>query len=236
MELKNKIAVVTGASDGIGKQIAITLAKQGTNLALIGRNKKRLKDVEKIIKDINSNLKVESFSCDLKDGKQIQKTIKQIIKDFKKINILINVAGIWQKINRVDKISEKTISDVIEINLTGLIKLTNLLVPKLLKQKESAIINIASKSGVTAQAGQSVYSASKWGVRGFTEVLKADLKDNNIRIAGVYQSGTDTKMFKKVGEIVPNDKFTNPTDLANVICYMLSLPEKIWIHDIFIEY
>lgn len=236
MELKNKIAVITGASDGIGKQIALTLAKQGVNLVLIGRNIKRLKDVVKLIKNINPKLKVKSYSCDIRNGKKIKETVKQIIKDFKKIDILINVAGIWQKMNPLEKISEKIIDDVINTNLLGLIKITNLLMPNLLKQKESIIINVVSKSGVIAQAGQSVYSASKWGVRGFTEVLKADLKGSNIRIAGVYQSGTNTKMFKKVGESVSNDKFTNPSDLANVICYMLSLPDKIWIHDIFIEY
>lgn len=129
--------------------------------------------------------------------------------------------------NPIEKISNKIIDDVINTNLLGLIKITNLVMSNLLKQKDSVIINISSKSGVTAQSGQSIYTASKWGVRGFTEVLKEDLKDKEIRIAGVYQSGTNTKMFKKAGEIVPNDKFTNPTDLANIICYMLSLPEKI---------
>jgi short-subunit dehydrogenase len=94
MELKNKIAVITGASDGIGKQITLTLAKQGVNLVLIGRNGKRLKDVVKLVKNINSKLKVKSYSCDIRNGKKIKETVKQIIKDFKKIDILINVAGI----------------------------------------------------------------------------------------------------------------------------------------------
>lgn len=94
MELKNKTAIITGASDGIGREVAIALAKQGVNLALIGRNKKRLNLVLKLIKNINSKLQVKLCFCDIRNEKEIQQTIKQIIKDFKKINILINVAGI----------------------------------------------------------------------------------------------------------------------------------------------
>ena len=153
MNLSGKTAIVTGASDGIGKQVAIKLADQGVNLALIGRDNFRLNQVKNAIKKLNSSLK-----------------------------------------------------------------------------------NVSSKSGVTAQAGQSVYSASKWGVRGFTEVLKIDLKNTGIKVAGVYQSGINTKMFEKTGEKVPSEKFTNPVDLAEVIVYILSQPEKIWLHEVRVEY
>ena len=108
--------------------------------------------------------------------------------------------------------------------------------PELKNRKESAIINVSSKSGVVPQAGQSVYTASKYGVRGFTEVLKADLKGTNVRVAGIYQSGTNTKMFEKTGEDFPIQKFTDPADLAAVIVYMLSMPERIWLHDVRVEY
>ena len=131
---------------------------------------------------------------------------------------------------------ENVVDDVISTNLTALIHVTRLVIPILRKQKEAAIINVSSKSGVTAQAGQSVYSASKWGVRGFTEVLKIDLKNTGIKVAGVYQSGINTKMFEKTGEKVPSEKFTNPVDLAEVIVYILSQPEKIWLHEVRVEY
>jgi NADP-dependent 3-hydroxy acid dehydrogenase YdfG len=87
-----------------------------------------------------------------------------------------------------------------------------------------------------AQAGQSVYTASKYGVRGFTEVLKVDLKDTNVKVAGVYQSGTNTNMFKKAGDDFSTDNFTNPADLADLIAYILSRPEKIWLHDVQIDH
>lgn len=236
MNLSGKTAIVTGASDGIGKQVAIKLADQGVNLALIGRDNFRLNQVKSSIEKLNSSLKAEIYSCDIRNNNQLAKTIKRIISDFKDIHILINVAGIWQKIMPVEELPENVIDDVISTNLTALIYITRLVLPILKKQQEALIINVSSKSGVTAQAGQSVYSASKWGVRGFTEVLKTDLKNTPVRIAGVYQSGTNTKMFEKTGEKVPSEKFTNPVDLAEVIVYMLSLPKKIWLHEVRVEY
>jgi short-subunit dehydrogenase len=236
MNLQNKTAIVTGASDGIGKYVAIKLAEKGVNLALIGRDGSRLSQVKKSIKKLNSSLKVEIYSCDIGNNNQLAKTVKRIISDFKNIHILVNVAGIWQKMMPVEELPENVIEDVIATNLTALIHVTRLVIPILKKQSEAAIINVSSKSGVTAQAGQSVYSASKWGVRGFTEVLKTDLKNTSVRIAGVYQSGTDTKMFEKTGEKVPSEKFTNPADLAEVIVYMLFRPEKIWLHEVRVEY
>lgn len=236
MKLQNKTAIVTGASDGIGKQVAIKLAGQGVNLALIGRDKIRLNQVKKSINKLSRSLKVEIYSCDIRNNNQLAKTTKQIISDFKNIHILVNVAGIWQKIMPVEELPENVVEDIISTNLTSLIHITRLVLPILKKQPEATIINVSSKSGVTAQMGQSIYSASKWGVRGFTEVLKSDLKNTNIRVAGIYQSGTNTKMFEKTGEKVPSEKFTNPADLAEVIVYMLSRPEKIWLHEVRVEY
>jgi len=235
MILKNKIAIVTGASDGIGKQVALRLAKEKVNLALIGRNKNRLEETKKEAEKLSS-VKVNVYPCDITKNSDLKKTIKKIIADFKNINILINVAGIWQKMGPLENIDEMTINNVIQTNLTALINCTRLVLPNLKKQNEAAIINVSSKSGVVAQAGQSVYTASKYGVTGFTEVLKADLKDSNVRVAGVYQSGTNTKMFEKTGEKVPSEKFTNPADLADAIVYMLSRPPKIWIHELRVEY
>lgn len=235
MNLKNKTAIVTGASEGIGKQIALQLAKKGASLALISRTESKLKTTAKKASNHGSK-KTQIYPCDIRNTKQLTQTIKTITKDFKQINILINCAGIWQKMMPIEKVNPKTIDDVIQTNLTALIHTTNIVLPHLQKQKEAAIINVSSKSGFTAQAGQSVYAASKWGVRGFTETLKTDLKGSNIRVAGVYQSGTNTQMFHKTGDTPPLEKFTNPADLADAVVYLLSRPKKIWIHEIRVEY
>ncbi|MDD4289710.1 MAG: SDR family NAD(P)-dependent oxidoreductase [Patescibacteria group bacterium] len=234
MNLKNKTIIVTGASDGIGKQIAFRLAKENTNLILIARNKKRLDSVKK--QSMKSGaLKVKTYICDIRKIDSLEKTAKSIIYEFKKIDVLINNAGIWQKLGPIEKIKKQTINDIISTNLTGLIHTTRLFIPTLKKTKESAIINISSKSGILPQEGQSVYTASKYGVRGFTEVLELDLKNTNIKVAGIYQGGINTDMFKKTGEKFSTDNFANPDDLADVIAYILKLPKKIWISHIKID-
>ena len=128
------------------------------------------------------------------------------------------------------------IDDVIATNLTAMIHCTQLLLPNLKKQPEAAIINISSRSGLIAPKGQSIYAASKWGVTGFTEVLKVDLKDTDIRVAGIYQGKMNTKIFEKTGDEVSTENYTNPSDLAEVIVFMLSRPSKIWLHDVRVEY
>lgn len=235
MKLLNKVTIVTGASDGLGKQIAMKLAKEGVSLALVARDSKKLKAVIQEVKKLGSP-KACSYQCDIRHLDQIKSTVNKIISDFGKIDILINCAGIWQKLNALEDISEETVNDVIQTNLTGLIQITRLVLPHLKKQKESAMINISSRSGVTVQEHQSVYTASKWGVTGFTEELKIELKGTGVRVAGIYQGGVNTEMFRKSGEKFNQDYFIKPEDLAEVIVYMLSRPPQIWLHDVRVEY
>ena len=235
MKLKDKTIIVTGASDGIGKQVALKLAGLDVNLALIARSKKALEQVKKECQKKGCK-KIEVYPCDIRKTQELTKTKNQILIDFKTVDALLNIAGIWQKMLPIEEISESVVDDVIQTNLTGLIHCTRLFLPHLKKQSEAVIINVSSKSGFVAQEGQSVYTASKYGVRGFTEVLKTDLKGSTVRVAGVYQSGTNTQMFSKVGDTPPVEKFTNPEDLADTIVYMLSRPDKIWLHEVRVEY
>ena len=235
MELKNKVVVITGASDGIGKSIALRLAKDNTKLVLIARNEEKLTAVKNQALELWA-ASVHTYICDISDTKLLESTIASIISDLETIDVLINNAGIWQKLMPVDEIDSQRVEKIIQTNLTALIHATRLLLPVLRKRDEAAIINVSSKSGVTAQNGQSVYTATKYGVRWFTEVLKADLKETNIRVAGIYQSGTNTGMFATADQDFPIEKFTDPDDLADVVGYMLNLPKKIWLHDIRVEY
>lgn len=238
MILKNKTAIITGASDGLGKEVALALSKENVKLALVGRDKKRLEKVKATALK-NGSPKVETYLCDIRKTKEISKVINQIKVDFKTINILVNCAGIWQKLKPASEINEEVVDEVITTNLTGLIHFTRLTIHHLKESGEAAIINVSSRSGFKAQEGQSVYTASKFGVSGYTEVLKEELKNSNIRVACVYQGGTNTDMFKKVGEKIPEEsykKFIPPENLAKVILFMLSQPKNTWLHDVRVEY
>jgi NADP-dependent 3-hydroxy acid dehydrogenase YdfG len=149
--------------------------------------------------------------------------------------MLINNAGIWHKAGPLETISSDMIEATVQTNLTGMMQITQAALPTLRAATEGAILNVISKSGVVAQGGQSVYTATKYGARGFTEVLKNEEGANGLRVAGLFQSGTNTQMFAKAGEDVPNHIFTEPEDLADVVVFMLSRPAKLWIHDIRIE-
>lgn len=236
MQLKNKTIIVTGASDGIGKQIALRLAKENLKLILIARDKKKLDEVASKIKESGSQ--VENHICDIKSAEEIKRTIKEISQGHQSIDGLINNAGIWQKLAQLDEISDQEIVDVLQTNLQGLILLTKHVLPLIQNAKKGVIINVSSRSGYSAQAGQSIYTASKYGVRGFTEVLREDLKDSHIRVAGIYQGGTNTNMFKKVGENIPEEKYAKfipPQELAEVVTFVISRPNYVWLPEVRIE-
>jgi NADP-dependent 3-hydroxy acid dehydrogenase YdfG len=237
MDIKNKNVVLTGASDGIGRCTALKLAAAGSNLALVARTQEKLDSFQQELSTKYPQQKFIAYPCDICQLDQIKSTVQKIITDFKNIHVLLNIAGIWLKTSPLEEVEPKDIQSIIQTNLIGLIQITNQLLPNLKLQSEAIIINDSSSSGVMARPEQSVYCASKYGVTGFTEVLKIDLKGSNVRVAGLYQGGTNTQLFSKANEVdKPLNDFTDPNDLADVIVFMLTRPAKIWLHDVRITY
>jgi len=235
MNLKNKIIIVTGASAGIWEAIALRLSKQWCKLALLARSEDKLEQVaSNCLK--NGSPEVKAYKCDISHTSQLWELTRQIHQDFWAIDGLINNAGIWQKMMQLDEVSSEHIDPIIATNLSWVVHLTHSVLPILRQQSEAVILNIVSQSWVVAQWWQSIYTATKFGVRGFTDVLKWDLKWSNVRIAWVYQAGTNTQMFANTGETMPLENFTDPNDLADVVAYMLWLPPKIWMHEVRVTY
>ena len=234
MNLTGKRVIVTGGSDGIGRHICLKLADQGCAIAIVGRNQARLDAVVAECK-ARGAAEARAYAADLTDAAAIEQAAAAMLDDFGGMDILINNAGIWHKAGPLDSIDADMLVATVQTNLTALIQLTRHVLPVLRQQEEAAILNVASKSGVVAQAGQSVYSATKYGVRGFTDVLKVDEAETGVRVAGLYQSGTNTGMFAKADEDVPNHIFTEPDDLADVVVFMLSRPPKLWMHEVRVE-
>ncbi|CRL12470.1 SDR family NAD(P)-dependent oxidoreductase [Phaeobacter italicus] len=234
MNLTGKRVIVTGGSDGIGRHICLKLADQGCAIAIVGRNQARLDAVVAECK-ARGAAEARAYAADLTDAAAIEQAAAAMLDDFGGMDILINNAGIWHKAGPLDSIDADMLVATVQTNLTALMQLTRHVLPVLRQQEEAAILNVASKSGVVAQAGQSVYSATKYGVRGFTDVLKVDEAETGVRVAGLYQSGTNTGMFAKADEDVPNHIFTEPDDLADVVVFMLSRPPKLWMHEVRVE-
>jgi NAD(P)-dependent dehydrogenase (short-subunit alcohol dehydrogenase family) len=219
---QDKNALVTGAAGGIGQAIVKQLRAQGARVAVADRATNGIEAEAHLPGDL-----LDPAYCD-----QLAANAQQALGG---LDIVINNAGIWHKAGPLDSISEEMLMAPVQTNLTGLMQLTRHLLPALRDRGEAAILNVASKSGVVAQAGQSVYTATKYGVRGFTDVLKVDEAETGVRVAGLYQSGTNTGMFAKAGEDVPNHIFTEPEDLADVVVFMLSRPPKLWMHEVRVE-
>lgn len=226
MLIENKNFIVTGGSDGLGLAICKNLVAKGANVAVISR---------KIYDERNSQSKTKFFQCDITDSNQVENTIESIINEFKTIDGLINCAGIWQKTNKFEEISLKEISEVISVNLTGLIFVTNKVLPYLKERKESSLVNIASKSGTRPMDLQTVYCASKYGVKGFTDTLKLELKGSAVKVLGFYPSGMNTKMFEKAGEEFPADNFMNIDEIAEIISFAIERPGNISLEEIQVE-
>lgn len=230
MNLYKKTVLITGASDGIGKNIAITFAQENVKLILFGRDKNKLESVKNDCKSED----IQIYSFDINDRKEMNKILDEILIN-EQIDVLINNAGIWHKLSDLDTLSEEKINEVINTNLISPMLLTRKLLPSM-KNRETIILNIISKSGLIAQKGQSVYTASKYGMKGFTDVLREDTKEDPIRIGAIYQAGTNTQMFSKAGDIFETERFTNPKDLSEVILFMVKQPKKIWLNEIHVTY
>ncbi len=218
MELKNKTVVITGGSEGLGLSIVKKFLAKDCIVHIISRDKSKQ---EKVSAEIN-NKNLFTHQADVSNYTEIAQTINNIGD----IDILINNAGIWLEGNLVDYDYE-TISKVIDVNTKGTIYCTKLVLPMMQKKNEGYILNVSSTSGIRAKEGQSVYVASKYAVTGFTESLQEDLKSTNIKVAGFYPGGMNTKLFEKAGFPRDNSDWMNTDKVADVVVMVLGLDDSM---------
>ena len=225
--LNNKIAVVTGASQGIGKIIAFELAKSGAHVACISRNKKA---IESIVEEITINGgQASSFPCDISDSDTLSEIITEIIKENSRIDILVNNAGIT-KDSLLMRMSIEQWDDVINTNLKGAFHCTKAVVRYMMKNKFGRIINITSIVGLTGNAGQANYAASKAGLIGMTKSIAKEVASRGITANCIAPGWIETSMTDKLsGEVknqflshIPVGRIGSPDDIANAVIFLAS--------------
>jgi 3-oxoacyl-[acyl-carrier protein] reductase len=198
--LKNKTALITGASRGIGKAIALVFANEGadiaiTNIADDAEFRDTLKDIEK------TGVKVKGYLSNAAVYEDSQKTVSEVLKDFSRIDILVNNAGITRD-NLLMRMTEEQWDSVLTVNLKSVYNLTKAVIMPMIKQNGGSIINMSSVVGVSGNAGQTNYSASKAGIIGFTKSIAKELGSRNIRCNSIAPGFIISEMTDKLSESV----------------------------------
>ncbi len=225
---ERKVALITGATRGIGKEIALELAKNGFDIAVNYRSMQD--DMEDLKKEIESNnVRCEFVGADVANFEQCENMVKETIEKYGKIDVLVNNAGIT-KDGLIMRMKKEDFEAVIDINLVGTFNVTRNVIPYMIKQKSGRIINVSSVVGVAGNAGQTNYSASKAGVIGFTKSLAKEVASRNILVNAIAPGFIDTDMTKVLSDNVkeginaqiPLKRMGTPNEVARVVKFLAS--------------
>lgn len=226
--LENKTALITGASRGIGKGIAIAFAQQGANVAFtFNASVEAAKELEKELESYG--VKAKGYQSNAAKFDAAQELVQEVLKDFGSLEILINNAGITRD-NLLMRISEEDFDKVIEVNLKSVFNLTKAVIRPMMKQRQGSIINMSSVVGVKGNAGQTNYAASKAGILGFTKSVALELGSRNIRCNAIAPGFIETEMTAKLDQktvdewrkAIPLKRGGSPEDVANACIFLAS--------------
>lgn len=226
--LKNKIALITGAGRGIGRAIAIALAKEGAEVVInYNGSEERAKEVKQTIEENGG--KVSIYKCNVSDFTACEAMIKDIVKEYGHLDILVNNAGIT-KDGLIMKMKEEDFDSVLNVNLKGTFNTIRHSARQMLKQRSGKIINISSVSGILGNVGQANYAASKAGVIGLTKTMARELGCRGITVNAIAPGFVDTEMTEVLSEEIRENackqiilgRFGKPEDIANTAVFLAS--------------
>jgi 3-oxoacyl-[acyl-carrier protein] reductase len=228
MELKGKVALITGAAQGIGKAISGRLASSGANLVLWDIKIELAKVVVSELEKVN-NIKALAQKVDVSDYTSVEKSLKEVLDIFPQVDILVNNAGITRD-GLLIRMSEEDWDKVMAVNLKGTFNLCKAVSRIMLKQRSGRIVNISSDVGIMGNIGQVNYSASKAGIIGLTKSLAKELASRNITVNAVAPGYIKTEMTEKISEeakkaflsLIPLRREGLPEDVANTVAFLVS--------------
>ena len=241
MKLTGKNVLITGASAGIGEACARVFAEAGANLILTAR---RIERLEKLSKELTEkhNIKVHTIGLDIRNYEQVEKQLSNIPKEFEKIDILLNNAGKALGMEKIqDGVLEKW-EEMIDTNVKGLLYVSRIILPKMIKQNEGMIINIGSIAGHEVYSGGNVYCASKHAVRAISKGMLLDLNGTNIRVTSIDPGMVNTE-FSLVRFLGDKEKANNVyngltpltgQDIAEIALFAATRPAHIDLQEIIV--
>lgn len=227
INLKNKNALITGAGKGIGKAVAIALAKEGVNIVLIARTQA---DIDEVAQEINTyDVKTLALTADVADINSVNLAIEKAIASFQTIDILINNAGI-AAFGKFLELEPSEWERIIQVNLMGVYYVTRAILPNMIERQTGDIINISSTAGLNGNALTSAYSASKFALLGLTDSLTQEMRKHNIRVTALTPSTVATDMAKELNLTDGNpEKVMQAEDIAELLIAQLKLNRRVFI-------
>ncbi|TLS35713.1 SDR family NAD(P)-dependent oxidoreductase [Pseudalkalibacillus caeni] len=222
-----KTIVVTGGGSGLGKELSKQLAGKDIHIFLLGRNHQFLDRTQKEVEEQHGV--ATSLICDIRNPEAVNSVLQSILQAENKVDMLINNAGLGF-FGPLETISVQEIDQMVDTNIKGTIYMTQAFLPYLKKQKKSSIINIISTAGQKGKVNESVYVASKYAVRGFTESLWKELEGSGVTATAVYMGGMDTPFWEDSTHISDRSRLKSPEEVASEIIEQLDGREEIFIN------
>lgn len=239
--LSNKIVFITGASAGIGKACAETFAKEGANLILTAR---RISVIEKLSLTLSKKYKIKALAVklDVRNKEEVKEIVTSLPKELKKIDILINNAGLARGFSNIDEGDIRDWDEMIDTNVKGLLYVSREILPLMIKRKKGHIINIGSVAGHLVYPKGNVYNASKFAVNALSKAMRLDLYEKDIRISTVDPGmvKTDFSLVRFRGDKERSEKVyeglkpLKPEDIADAVLYCATRPKHVNIDEIII--
>ncbi len=227
--IKGKVALITGAGKGIGRSVAIALAKEGVHVGLLARTAADLEQLKEELKD--SGVKISIASADVGNRAAVESAVAKIKQELGAIDILINNAGIG-KFGKFLELAPEDWENIIRINVLGVYYVTRAVLPGMIEKQAGDIINISSSAGQRGAATTSAYSASKFALMGLTESLMHEVRKQNIRVSALTPSTVATELAKALNLTDGNpDRVMQPEDIAEIIIAQLKLNRRIFIKE-----
>lgn len=227
--LRDKVAVITGASRGIGLAIAEAFAGAECDLVLVARNARPLRAAAEALSR-SARVRVLIKACDVSDATQVSALFGAIKQRFPRIDILVNNAGIAHPMSAVPDLSVEKWTEVIATNLTGMFLVSRAAIR--LMSQGGAIVNNLSVAATGVFAGESAYCASKWGAMGLTNTLREELREKGIRVLALIPGPTDTEIWNQFWPEAPREKMMRPEDVAQAVLTAVTMPPGTAIDEI----
>jgi len=237
--VKGKITLITGASSGIGKACAEVFAKEKSNLILTARRIERVKVLAKKLEK-EHGIKIKCLKLDVRDYEQVEKTINSLESNWKKIDILINNAGLSRGLDKIHEGKKEDWDEMIDTNIKGLAYVTRHVLPLMVKRKKGHVINIGSTAGHDVYPAGNVYAATKFAVKALSQSTRYDVLDKGIKVSSVDPGMVETEFSivrfrgdkERAKKVYTGIKPLSPNDVAETVLFCATRPQNVNINQV----